>query len=264
MSKNIKITMITPSFNSEETIERTIQSVINQKYENLEYIIVDGLSSDKTIDIVNKYKDKIHVIISEKDNGISQAFNKGIAKATGDVIGIINSDDYLLPGALQKIADEYDSVSDIYQGSIIMHDKITKFECREIPSIHFPKMPFFCHVAHQGMFVSREAYKKFGGYDEDIKWPMDLEFLIRAERLGAKFHRINYDMAVFVSGGFTSVDISKKKKDYVNIVIKNGGNKLQGLIYYYFLNATQKIKKVLNYLGGNLSQRLRYNMIEKE
>ncbi len=262
MKQDIKISMITPSFNSEKTIERTIQSVIDQGYSNLEYIIIDGLSTDNTLDIINKYKNKIDVVISEKDHGISEAFNKGIEKATGDVIGIINSDDYLLPGALQKIADEYDGISDIYQGNIIMHDSKTGFECREIPSVHFPKMPFFCHVAHQGMFVTKEAYRKLGTYDEDIRWPMDLEFLMRANRLGAKFHRINFDMAVFVSGGLTSIDISKKKKDYINIVVKNGGNRFQGLIFYSFINITQKIKKRLNFLQSNLAQRIRYGIIK--
>ena len=90
-----RITIITVCYNSEKYIEQAILSVINQTYDNLEYIIVDGGSQDSTMSIVNRYRDKISVIISEKDNGISDAFNKGIRRATGDIIGIVNSDDML-------------------------------------------------------------------------------------------------------------------------------------------------------------------------
>ncbi len=260
--KNIKISIITPAFNSGKTIERTIQSVLAQNYDNVEYIIIDGASNDNTLDVVSKYKDKIACVVSEKDNGISEAFNKGIARATGDVIGIINSDDYLLPGALQIVADAYDEAVDIYQGNILMENPDTGFRCREIPSSHFPKMPFFCHVAHQGMFATRDAYKRFGAYDESIRWPMDLEFLMRADRLGARFKHIEADLAVFVAGGFTSNDISKKKNDYLNIVLKNGGNKLQAYIYYYYLYSTQQIKKLLSLFGKDLGQKLRYGVFK--
>lgn len=259
---NIKISIITPAFNSGKTIEKTIQSVLSQNYENLEYIIIDGASTDNTLDIVGKYCNKISYVVSEKDNGISEAFNKGVARATGDIIGIINSDDYLLPDALRIVADAYDGVTDIYQGNILMENPDTGFRCREIPSSHFPKMPFFCHVAHQGMFVTRDAYKRFGSYDESIRWPMDLEFLMRADRLGARFKHIEADLAVFVAGGFTSNDISKKKKDYLNIVLKNGGNKLQAYIYYYFLYFSQQIKKLLSFFGKDISQKLRYGVFK--
>lgn len=100
--KSPKITIITVSYNSEETIEETINSVVNQDYNNLEYIIIDGCSSNGTMDIVNKYASKITRIVSEPDKGISDAFNKGIKYATGDLIGIINSDDLLVDGALKK------------------------------------------------------------------------------------------------------------------------------------------------------------------
>jgi len=253
-----KISMITPSFNSEKTIERTIQSVLSQNYDNLEYIIIDGASTDNTLKIIEKYKDKIACVISEKDNGISEAFNKGIHKATGDIIGIINSDDYMLPGALNKLADEYDPDIDIYQGNILMENPETNFKCREIPSSHFPVMPFFRHVAHQGMFVTNKAYQKFGTYDESIRWPMDLEFLMRADRLGARKKHISYDMAVFRSGGFTSNSITKKKKDYLSIVKKNGGSSIQAHIYYYFLYLTQQVKSILNLFGKDFSQKIRY------
>ena len=91
--KNYKISVITVCYNSENTIENTIHSVIQQDYNNFEYIIIDGMSTDNTLDIVNQYKDKIEIIISEKDRGLYDAINKGIQIASGDIVGIINSDD---------------------------------------------------------------------------------------------------------------------------------------------------------------------------
>lgn len=101
---NPKISLITISYNSKKHIEDTILSVTTQNYDNYEYIIIDGASTDGTLDIINKYQDKITTIITEPDKGISDAFNKGIRLCTGDIIGIINSDDILLPGALSVVA----------------------------------------------------------------------------------------------------------------------------------------------------------------
>ena len=100
-----KISIITITFNSEKTLEETIESVLSQNYPNLEYLIIDGGSSDGTLEIVKRYKDKIDFVISEPDRGISDAFNKGIRYATGEIVGIINSDDLLLPDALHKVAE---------------------------------------------------------------------------------------------------------------------------------------------------------------
>lgn len=97
-----KISIVTISYNSEKTIEDTILSVISQDYPNKEYIIIDGASTDNTLNIIAKYKANISKVISEKDDGISDAFNKGISNSTGDIICLINSDDRLLPAHYQK------------------------------------------------------------------------------------------------------------------------------------------------------------------
>ncbi|MEM5831420.1 MAG: glycosyltransferase family 2 protein, partial [Candidatus Aenigmatarchaeota archaeon] len=89
----MKISIITPSFNSEKTIEETIKSVLSQTYNDIEYLIIDGGSRDRTLEIVDKYKDKISKIVSEPDKGIYDGMNKGIKLATGEIVGILNSDD---------------------------------------------------------------------------------------------------------------------------------------------------------------------------
>ena len=199
--ETIKISIVTICYNSAKTIENTIESVLSQGYDNLDYVIIDGGSTDSTMSIVNKYRDRMSVVVSEKDRGISDAFNKGISRSTGDIICFINSDDVMLPGALAAVADAFDGKHDIYSGNVLLEDSVTGFKCREVPSVDFPVVPLFRHVAHQGMFATPEAYAKFGGYDLNVHYPMDLEFLMRAYRLGATFKRINYDIACFRSGG---------------------------------------------------------------
>ena len=106
-SFNPKITIITVTKNSEKFIERNILSVINQSYKNYEHIIIDGNSSDKTMEIINKYKDKISKIVSEDDSGLYEAMNKGILNTTGEIIGILNSDDYYYVDALKVVRDNF-------------------------------------------------------------------------------------------------------------------------------------------------------------
>src|SRR5687768_13083798 len=100
-----KISIITPSYNQGRFIEETILSVINQNYPNLEYIIIDGGSTDNTVEIIRKYEQHLAYWVSEKDGGQSEAINKGFKKATGDIVCWINSDDFFMPGALSKVAD---------------------------------------------------------------------------------------------------------------------------------------------------------------
>src|ERR1035437_8370385 len=113
------ITIVTPSFNQGQFIEETILSVLNQTYKNIQYIIVDGGSTDQTMDVVNKYKDKIDIIINEKDDGQTDAINKGFKLAKGELVGWINSDDMLYPECVEKIVELYIEKPDgaIYYGS---------------------------------------------------------------------------------------------------------------------------------------------------
>lgn len=256
--ENIKISIVTICYNSAATIEETIKSVLAQNYSNLDYVIIDGASTDSTMDIVNRYRSKLSVVVSEKDGGISDAFNKGISRASGEVICFINSDDVMLPGSLAAIAGAYDGKHDIYCGNVLLENPATGFKCREVPSVKFPVVPLFCHVAHQGMFITQDAYNRFGVYDTKVRYPMDLEFLMRATRKGATFKHVDYDIACFRAGGATSTDIFKKKKDYFYIVRKNGGNVIQAYFFYYFLVMTQLVKRFLNMFGRNFSQKLRY------
>ena len=110
--KNPKITVITVVKNSEKYLEKNIKSLMNQSYKNYEHIIIDGSSTDKSMEIAAKYKDNIHKIISEEDNGLYDAMNKGIKNANGDIIGILNSDDYYNEGALEIVKNYFEDKSE--------------------------------------------------------------------------------------------------------------------------------------------------------
>ncbi|MGN1217751.1 MAG: glycosyltransferase family 2 protein, partial [Phocaeicola sp.] len=168
--KRPKISLITISYNSAETIEDTIQSVLAQTYKNYEYIIIDGASTDSTMEIIDKYRDDIVKVISEPDRGISDAFNKGIRVATGDIIGICNSNDLLYPDAFQTIVDAYEEGIDAYRAPVTTKNFETGFEYVVRPTLYIPKIPFMASKCHMGCYITKDAYDKYGLYDEKFKY----------------------------------------------------------------------------------------------
>lgn len=224
---NPKISIITITYNSEKTLEETIQSVIFQNYPNLEYLIIDGASTDGTMKIVEKYRNKISVVISEPDKGISDAFNKGIKYATGEIVGIINSDDLLLPGALQAIAHNYDPLIGVYRGRTIVWNDRTGAKITAYPTMQFPIYSLKKHiVCHQSTFVAKWAYEKYGCFREDFKYMMDHDLLIRFHQQGVRSKYIAEDLAVFRIGGVTSDRFTNKIQEYQRMYMENGANRL--------------------------------------
>ena len=247
-NKRPKITIITITYNSEATISETIQSVVSQNYDDLEYIIIDGGSVDNTLGIANGYRDKIARVISEPDEGISDAFNKGIRLATGEIIGIINSDDLLADNALNCIASVYSPTIDVYSGNVLFFggkrkDRISK------PDTCFDKLKLQYGVAHPGRFIRKDAYEKWGMYSIDLKYKMDIDLLVRFYRKGACFYHIDQTLAKFRLGGTTSTPIAKKKRDYFLFVTRNGWSKTQ--FWYIWIEALLKdaIKRCVALFG---------------
>ena len=219
-----RISIVTITYNSAATIEDTICSVTTQDYPALEYVIIDGGSTDGTLDIIQKYRNRIPIVISEPDNGISDAFNKGIAHATGEIVGIINSDDILLPGALQKVAEHYDPQTDVYSGLILFWDEASGETFPSRPDMTFDRLRLQYGVAHPARLIRKDAYLRFGLYREDLRYMMDIELLCRFYKQGAKFALVDAPLAQFRIGGATNDPIYKKKEDYRIFVQSFGGS----------------------------------------
>lgn len=239
---NPKISIITVCYNSAAHIEEAIQSVVNQPYENKEYIVIDGGSTDGTLDIIAKYRDKIDYFVSEPDKGISDAFNKGIKAATGDIIGIINSDDFMMPDVLSKIAGEYDEVTDIYRGYCIVwnKEKGTKRELR--PNTRFSVPPFGAVICHESSFISNKLYQKVGLYKTDFKYMMDLDLFIRIYKdksVRTKF--VDVCVITFCTGGASSSPFSLLKEERKRLIFENGGSWWDVAVYLTY----HRVKAIL-------------------
>lgn len=172
----MKVSIITVSFNSEKTIERTIKSVIEQKYSEIEYIIIDGSSTDNTLNIIDKYKESIDIFISEKDNGIYDAMNKGIKVATGEVLHFLNSDDYYIDDlSLQNIVSEFSNNLDVVISAVNMVDANEKLLYKFSSNIN---NPFKC-IPHQGFYYKRKLHDSYGMYSSFLKYASDYNFYLR-------------------------------------------------------------------------------------
>lgn len=247
---NPKVSIITISYNSEKTIEKTIQSIVNQDYDNLEYLIIDGGSKDDTMKIVEKYRDQIAFVVSEKDKGICDAFNKGIAHATGDVIGIINSDDILLPGALSTVATYYKSEIDIYSGNVLMWNDQTGQTYVRKPDLEYKGIRKSFKACHPGRFIARKAYEKYGTYSLEFRYCMDVDLLIRFLRNGAKCIHIDKELTQFRIGATSSDVVFKKKKDIQALVRNNGGSKLDFIMIWWYRIIKYYIRIFISFILG--------------
>jgi len=180
-----KVSVITVCFNSESTIRDTIESVRGQRYENIEHIIVDGGSSDGTMDVVSEYADSLGGVVSEPDKGLYDAMNKGIRLASGDIVGILNSDDfYECNDVIGAIVDSFvdDPNLDIVFGDVVfVQPEDLQTISRYYRASHFRpwKLRFGWMPPHPATFVKRSVYEKYGSYRLDMKISADYEIYVR-------------------------------------------------------------------------------------
>lgn len=253
----IKFSIVTITFNSERTLQETLESILAQNYRPIQYIIQDGESTDATLSIVENYKDRFAkeeielIVVSEKDKGISDAFNKGLSKADGDIIGIINSDDKLCESALEIISENYKKNIDIYYGDcVIFNDRnnsqyvaIPKFSKK--PKLLNEKMPLF----HPSCFISRETYERYGVYDVNIKLCMDRELLLRIYRGGGEFLYIHRSLSYYREDGINQMNYKKRASENMEISIKYGMNPMEAEIRRIYFKVHDSIWKLIQELG---------------
>lgn len=180
----MKISIITATYNSEKTLKDTLESVLSQTYKDYEHIIIDGMSKDNTMKIVKGYEEKYNgklKYISEKDTGLYDAMNKGIKMATGDVIGILNSDDkYANENVLQMIADKFEKTNcDGTYANLIFMDEETMSIPKRIWKSPCGKLEDGWHPAHPTLYLKKEVYEKIGLFNLKYRIVADYDFMIR-------------------------------------------------------------------------------------
>lgn len=253
----MKISIITVVHNNKETIKEAIDSVLSQNYDNLEYIIVDGASTDGTVEIINEiiraHKNKNIKFVSENDNGVYDAMNKGIDLASGEIVGILNSDDlYYEKCCLSIVMNEFqkkntDSVfADLVYVQLDNSDKVVRY----YSSANFSsaKFSFGWMPAHPTFFVRRKCYEKYGNYKTDYMIAADYELLIRLFRI----HNISYSYIpkVLVKmrvGGLSTKSFKSNwilNKEIVRACTENGiKTNMLKVHLKYFTKSLQLIKR---------------------
>ena len=250
----MKISIITICFNNSKDIRPTLESVVNQTYDNIEYIIVDGASKDNTLEIVNEYKSKISKIISEPDKGLYDAINKGIKAATGDIVGLIHAGDRLYDNnVITKIVEFYKNNPDVemsYGHSKIVNaeDKVKRVNISPEFSPRLVKWGWM--PSHQSIYAKREVFKKYGVYRLDLGGSADYEFVVRyfyKYRINITIRRIDEFIVKFSLGGQSTSNYRKKLSKKHKNTIKhcwylNDMKPPIGIVYRQWL---RKIKQYL-------------------
>ena len=248
----MKVSIITVTYNSEKTLQHTIDSVINQDYKNIEHIIIDGGSADGTVEIINKNKAYIAKSISEKDSGIYEALNKGICLSTGDIIGILNSDDVFAGSNIISTVVECfnQNSSDIVYGNLkyVSNNQTGNKTLRYWKSNSFnpKKLKYGWMPPHPTLFCKKEIFKRYGLYNESLKIASDYDFILRIFR--HQDLRIDFLPIVMVKmtvGGKsngTLRDICKKSHEDLKAIKTNN----TGGSYTLILKNLRKLKQLYN------------------
>ncbi|MDR0604148.1 MAG: glycosyltransferase [Bacteroidales bacterium] len=246
--KNPLVTVITVTYNAEKHLEHTILSVVNQTYRNIEYIIIDGKSTDKTIDIIKQYSHHISIWVSESDNGIYDAMNKGIRLSHGELIGILNAGDFYQLDAVEKIINAYfdNFQTGIFHGNINYYFENGLFfkEKKANPDISILYKDN--NIFHPTFFVTKLTYHQNGLFDTHYKIAADMDLAMRNYNKGTHFFYLDEVITNFRMGGVSAKQISLSLQERFEIIRKYGCSSLES----YFLKYKWKYQAFVNTVKG--------------
>ena len=250
MDINPKFSIITVVYNGESSIEKTILSVINQSYSNIEYIIVDGQSKDRTIEIIKKYRDRVSKIVSEKDDGLYYAMNKGINLATGEYVWFINSGDeiysHTIIEEIVKLIKEREILPEIIYGKIALYGNKGEF-------VKIPKIPkkINSYTITKGMLISHQAFIVHRNiieyYNTDYKSASDQDWIIRMLKKSKEVFNTNIVISKYIIGGSSYKNFFLNWKERLKII------KSHFPIYYYIKNLFYFL---INYIKFFIKQKI--------
>ena len=246
----MKVSIITVCYNSASTIEDTLKSIQAQTYSNIEYIVVDGLSSDNTNDIVNKYSNIVSVHISEKDNGLYDAMNKGIELATGDIVGILNSDDVLFDNTVvETIVGGFNSqdVDAVYSDLIYVSENNINKPTRLYSSKVFSKkmIKFGIMLPHPTFYVRKAFYDKLGDYKTNYRVAADFELLVRFMSNNIRAIRLPFISVKMREGGISSSGLLWRVHQNFEIVRACRENNIYTNIFFVMLKLPYKLATLI-------------------
>lgn len=209
MKSRLNISVVTVVYNGLPYLSEAIESVINQDTDTLEYIVVDGGSNDNSLDVIKSFQPHIKQWVSEPDNGIYHAMNKGISMANGDLIGILNSDDVLNEGVIQYILDAFqkDKSLDYVYGYVqrmtkngIIYDEAKSLPQNKMEDLKFRQIP----IPHGALFVKKELFEELGYYRTDYKINSDYDFILKLIKHNKKGLQLNLPISRYRDGGKSS------------------------------------------------------------
>lgn len=261
----MKISIITATYNRADTIKDTIESILSQSYQNWEHVIIDGASSDNTLSVIEQYKNQYNgrlKLVSEKDKGIYDAMNKGIAIASGDYIGFLNSDDfYNGPDVLSKIAEKLkENPSDcVFGGTIVVDGLNTDKVVWVSKGKPYPKGGFSTgwHPSHPTFYAKKECYDKYGNFDLNFGTAADLEIMLRfIERYHISCQYIPMFFNKMRFGGASNNSLSAILKSNENVLRAFDKN---GLSRPKFYLVKKMLPKALNKIKTSIGINSKYN-----
>jgi glycosyltransferase involved in cell wall biosynthesis len=185
------VSIVTPSFNQASYLEQTIQSVLNQDHADIEYLVIDGGSTDGSVDIIKKYASRLAYWVSEKDSGQADAINKGMARAKGDIVAWLNSDDYYLPGTVAAAVKAFDAHPDavlVYADMLAVDQNGQTFNTLRYRQLTVEDLLSFQIIGQPAVFMRRAAFEKAGGLDTSFHFLLDHHLWIRIAAQGHILH----------------------------------------------------------------------------
>ena len=246
----MKISIITVCFNEQKNISETIESVLSQNYKDIEYILIDGGSSDGSLEIINDYSSDIDCLISEPDNGIYNAINKGLSKATGDIIGLLHGGDLFYDNnVISNVVSCFkQGDSDLIYGHSVVYTEDRKKIIRKnvSPKYRDNLMKFGWFPSHQSIYLKSSVFDQCGDYNEDYKIAADYEFLLRVllvHKLKAK--RLDMFLLKFHLGGVSSKNIMSVVESNYECFIAWKNNNLTIPFYTLPLKIIKKIIQII-------------------
>jgi glycosyltransferase involved in cell wall biosynthesis len=236
------VSIVTPSYNQAAYLEKTILSVLGQDYPNIEYIVIDGGSTDGSVEIIKKYESRLSYWISEPDRGQSHAINKGFARARGEILNWLNSDDILMPSAVSiavRHLVSHPQVGMVYGDRLVIDSKSNVLRLVELPSFRNAWMKYNHRIPQETVFFRRQCWQDAGGLDETLHCCLDYDLWVRLSR------RTDIRHIPFVLGGYRIHELAKSTKDagprqspmrkeLAAVILRHFGRRRRGIIKRFY------------------------------